>query len=74
VRAEILSDAWNCPVTAKKKSKVTMTTTVRMKLARSELTFSTPILAKIAVSAANTADGTAPVCQYVDALSRSPRT
>jgi hypothetical protein len=34
-----------------------------MKVAKSELTFSTPILAKIAVSAANTADSTAHICQ-----------
>src|SRR6185437_16531637 len=33
-----------------------------MKVARSELTFSTPIFAKIAVSAANTADSTAHTC------------
>src|SRR5580692_12073789 len=35
---------------------------VRMKVARSELTFSTPTLAKIAVSAAKTADSTAHTC------------
>src|SRR5262245_24832842 len=37
----------------------TRTTTVRMKVARSELTFSTPTLAKIAVRAANKADSSA---------------
>ncbi len=40
-----------------------MTTMVRMKVARSELMFSTPTLAKIAVSAANTAENTAQTCQ-----------
>jgi hypothetical protein len=40
-----------------------MTTIVRMKVAKSELTFLTPILAKIAVSAANTADSSAQTCQ-----------
>src|SRR3954462_1871839 len=40
-----------------------MTTSVRMKVARSELTFSTPILAKIAVSAAKIAESTAQNCQ-----------
>ena len=41
---------------------------VRMKVARSELTFSTPTLAKIAVSAANTADSTAQNCHDENAL------
>jgi hypothetical protein len=36
---------------------------VRMKVARSEFTFSTPILANIAVSAAKTADRAAHTCQ-----------
>ena len=40
-----------------------MMTIVRIKVAKSELTFSTPILAKIAVSAANAAERTAQVCQ-----------
>src|SRR5271165_806116 len=37
--------------------------TVRIRVARSELMSSTPTLAKIAVSAANTADNTAQACQ-----------
>ena len=45
-----------------------ITTMVRMKVARSELTFSTPTFAKIAVSAANTADSTAQNCQDENAL------
>ncbi len=45
-----------------------MTTMVRMKGARSELMFSTPTLAKIAVSAAKTADSTAHSCQEESAL------
>lgn len=36
---------------------------VRMNVAKSELTFATPTFAKIAVSAANTADMTAQNCQ-----------
>ena len=36
---------------------------VRTNVAKSELTFSTPTLAKIAVSAANTAERTAQNCQ-----------
>ena len=39
---------------------------VRMKVARSEFTFSTPTLAKIAVRAANTAERTAQNCQAND--------
>lgn len=38
---------------------ITKTTTVRMAVARLELTFSTPILAKTAVSAANSAENNA---------------
>jgi hypothetical protein len=38
-------------------------TAVRIKVAQSELMFSTPTFAKIAVSAANTADRTAQSCQ-----------
>jgi hypothetical protein len=38
-------------------------TTVRTKVAKSELTFSTPIFAKIAVSAAKAADSSAHACQ-----------
>jgi hypothetical protein len=38
-------------------------TIVRMKVAKSEPTFSTPIFAKIAVSAAKTADRMAHTCQ-----------
>ena len=45
-----------------------MTTMVRMKVARSELMFSTPTLAKMAVSAAKTADITAQNCQDDQAL------
>jgi hypothetical protein len=44
-------------------------TTVRMKVARSELTFSTPTFAKIAVSAAKTADRSAHTTQ--EAIGRS---
>jgi len=43
-------------------------TTVRMKVAKSELTFSTPTLAKIAVKAANTAESTAQNCHAVRTL------
>jgi hypothetical protein len=39
------------------------TTSVRISVARSEFTFSTPILAKIAVSAAKSADSAAHTCQ-----------
>ncbi len=39
---------------------------VRMKVAKSALTFSMPILAKIAVSAANAADSSAQNCQEND--------
>src|SRR5665647_3946100 len=45
------------------KASVTRMTMVRIKVAKSELMFSTPILAKIAVSAAKTADKTAQACQ-----------
>jgi hypothetical protein len=45
-----------------------------MKVARSELMFSTPTLAKIAVSAAKIADSTAQVCQDENALIPTPRT
>src|SRR5580704_9469835 len=45
-----------------------ITTMVRMKVARSELTFSTPTFAKIAVRAANTADSTAQNCHDENAL------
>jgi hypothetical protein len=41
------------------KASVTRMTMVRMKVAQSELMFSTPILAKMAVSAANAADNKA---------------
>ena len=37
-------------------------TTARMKVAKSELTFSTPILAKMAVNAAKVADSSAQSC------------
>src|SRR4051794_22738106 len=47
---------------------VTRITQVRMKVARSELMCSTPTLAKMAVSAANTADSTAQSCQEENAL------
>src|SRR6187397_1895388 len=43
-------------------------TRVRIKVAKSELMFSIPILAKIAVSAANTADITAQNCQEENAV------
>src|SRR5271166_2336732 len=43
-------------------------TIVRTKVAKSEVTFSTPTLAKIAVSAAKAADSTAQVCQAVQML------
>jgi hypothetical protein len=47
---------------------------VRMKVAKSELTFSTPTFAKIAVSAAKIADGTAHACQEENRLIPPPRT
>ena len=46
-------------------------TTVRMKVAKSALTFSTPTFAKIAVRAANTADSTAQSCHVEVKVSRS---
>ncbi len=42
-------------------------TIVRMNVAKSELTFSTPTFAKIAVSAANVADRTAQSCHDCNA-------
>jgi hypothetical protein len=59
VRAEIGPDVANWPVASSKTRKLRSTTTVRMNVARSEPMFSTPILAKIAVRAANTADSSA---------------
>src|ERR1700760_1895816 len=53
----------NCPVAKRISDSVIRTITVRMRVARSELMPSTPTLAKIAVSAANTADRTAQNCQ-----------
>ena len=46
-------------------------TTVRMNVAKSESTFSTPTLAKIAVSAANAAERTAQTC-HVPVMIRLP--
>src|ERR1700679_3474207 len=63
VRGEIGPDVANGPVASSKTRKLKRTTTVRMNVARSEPMFSTPIFAKIAVSAANTADSTAHTCQ-----------
>src|SRR3954465_11274067 len=53
-------------------SRITM---VRMRVARSELTFSTPILAKMAVRAANAAESSAQSCQEVraDCIGEAPR-
>ena len=56
---------WNWPVAARNAARQPMMTKVRMNVAKSELTFSTPTLAKIAVSAANTAESTAQICQEV---------
>src|SRR5271170_4051097 len=53
------------PVAATIPASTTTTTIVRIKVARSELMFSTPIFAKIAVSAAKTADNTAQNCQEI---------
>jgi hypothetical protein len=63
VRGEIGSDVVNWPVASSKRRKLMRTTIVRMNVARSEPMFSTPILAKIAVRAANTADRNAHSCQ-----------
>jgi hypothetical protein len=48
------------------------TTTVRIKVARSEFTFSTPTLTKIAVNAANAADSTAQSSQERDHDENAP--
>src|SRR4051812_32760578 len=50
------------PVAAKMPASVQRMTIVRTKVAKSEPTFSTPILANIAVSAAKAADRTAQNC------------
>jgi uncharacterized membrane-anchored protein len=63
VRGEIGPDVANWPVASSKTRNLRRTTTVRMNVARSEPMFSTPILAKIAVRAANTADRSAHSCQ-----------
>src|SRR5471030_2889318 len=63
VRGEIGRDVANWPVASSKTRKLRSTTTVRMNVARSEPMLSTPILAKIAVRAANTADSSAHSCQ-----------
>ena len=68
VRPEISAGFWNCRVAKTINPKTATTTIVRMKVARSEFTFSTPILANIAVSAANTADSTAQSCHDEKAL------
>jgi hypothetical protein len=57
------------------RPSVTMMTIVRMKVARSESICSTPTLAKIAVSAAKTAERSAQTIQFyarlvMDAVSR----
>src|SRR3954447_2441930 len=54
--------ATNWPVANSRNAKLIRTTMVRMNVARSGLMFSTPTLAKIAISAANTADSSAHVC------------
>src|SRR6266567_2838078 len=53
----------NWPVANRISERLISTMIVRMKVARSGLMSSTPTLAKIAVSAANTADSTAQTCQ-----------
>src|SRR5580692_5375293 len=63
VRGEIGPDAVNWPVASSNTRKLMRTTTVRLNVARSEPMFSTPILAKMAVRAANTADRSAQSCQ-----------
>src|SRR5258707_3623974 len=63
VRGEIGPSVANWPVASSKTRKLKRTTTVRMNVARSEPMFSTPILAKIAVRAAKTADISAHSCQ-----------
>jgi hypothetical protein len=50
------------------KASVIRMTMVRMKVAKSELMFSTPTFAKIAVNAANTADMTAQNCHEENAV------
>src|SRR5882724_4832665 len=65
-------DWLNWPVANKISDRLISTTTVRIKVARSELMSSTPILAKIAVSAANPAESRAQTNQdgYVSGLMR----
>src|SRR6266567_2037080 len=53
----------NWPVANRISERLISTMTVRMKVARSGLMSSTPTLAKIAVSAAKTAESTAQICQ-----------
>ena len=53
----------NPPIAVRIEASTAMMTTVRMKVAKSELTFAMPTLAKIAVSAAKTAERMAQNCQ-----------
>src|SRR5205807_1001825 len=63
VRAD--TDAGDCQWPVAKSSPIVTNriTIVRMKVAKSELTFSTPTFAKIAVSAAKPAESNAQTCQ-----------
>eukprot|EP00913_Durusdinium_trenchii_P026868 g25203.t1 len=65
------------PITDRMAPSTARITRVRMKVAKSEFTFSIPILAKIAVSAAKTAERTAQNCQptsmsLLSSLRKSP--
>ena len=62
MRNAIVPGGWNCLVAARKAARQTRIMIVRMKVAKSALTFATPILAKIAVRAAKMADSTAHAC------------
>ena len=55
--------ACQCPVITTIAPAASRMTMVRMNVAKSELTFSIPTLAKIAVSAAKPADSNAQSCQ-----------
>src|SRR5262245_45718579 len=55
----MLAGDWNWPVAARMVASTATITIVRTKVAKSALTFCRPTLAKIAVSAANTADNKA---------------
>src|SRR5262245_31840848 len=61
----MLPSGWNRSRTARMAPSTATITRVRMKVARSELMFSTPTLAKIAVNAANAADSSAQTSQWL---------